>query len=170
MANLPNHHPDVMAQIETRWAEFQRLLAGQSPAQLEAPLSDSWSTKVHLGHVTAWERSLLALLRGQDGEAAMGVPEELAARHNIDEINRFVAGQTDSMPLAEVRREADAVHAELMTFLESMSDADLAEPCSHYQPNDPPYNAKPVIGWIAGNAWEHYEEHIGWIKASLGTA
>ena len=44
-----------------------------------------------------------------------------------------------------------------------MSDDDLALPYSHYQPNDPPYNAEPVAGWVAGNTSEHYEEHIGWL-------
>jgi len=22
-----------------------------------------------------------------------------------------------------------------------------------------------VVGWVAGNTYEHYAEHIGWIKA-----
>jgi hypothetical protein len=50
-----------------------------------------------------------------------------------------------------------------MTALEKLSDADLQKPYSHYQPGDPD-EKRPVIEWVAGNTYEHYEEHAGWIK------
>ena len=47
-----------------------------------------------------------------------------------------------------------------------MSDADLRKPYSHFQPKDPEKKG-PVIGWVAGNTYEHYAEHIGWIDQLL---
>jgi hypothetical protein len=44
-----------------------------------------------------------------------------------------------------------------------MTDEDLQRPYSHYQPNDPPHNPAPVLGWITGNTNEHYEEHSSWL-------
>lgn len=168
MSDLPNQ-AELLERVDAGWAELQRLIAQQSPAQLEAPLGDGWSTKVHLGHVTTWEHSLLALLRGQDRTVAMGVPASIAATDDIDQINAFIATHIHAMPLSDVRRAAESVHADLRTLLAGMSDDDLARSYSHYQPNDPPYNAKPVVGWIAGNTFDHYDEHIGWIRESLGS-
>ena len=48
-----------------------------------------------------------------------------------------------------------------------MDDAALYLPYSHYQPGAPPYNDQPVIGWIAGNTFGHYEEHIEWLHSLL---
>jgi predicted RNase H-like HicB family nuclease len=32
---------------------------------------------------------------------------------------------------------------------------------------DPPYEERPVIGWIKGDTYDHYEEHLGWIEQIL---
>ena len=53
-------------------------------------------------------------------------------------------------------------HAALMVALGKLSDADLQKPYSHFQPTDSKQK-RPVIGWVAGNTYEHYAEHIGWI-------
>lgn len=169
MSDLPNK-AELLARLDARWTELQRLISRQSPARLEAPLGDGWSTKVHLGHVTTWEQSLLALLGGEERAAAIGVPASVAATHDVDQINAFVAARTNGLPLSDVRRVAESVHADLRALLAGMSDEDLGRPYSHYQPNDPPYNPNPVAGWIAGNTFDHYDEHIGWIRDSLGAA
>ena len=54
-------------------------------------------------------------------------------------------------------------HGALMAGLGKLSDADLKQPYSHFQPGDPD-EERPVIGWVAGNTYEHYAEHIGWIN------
>ena len=56
---------------------------------------------------------------------------------------------------------------ELVMLLNSMTQADLEMPYSHYQPDDLPYNGNPVGGWVHGNTWDHYNEHIGWLEAGL---
>ena len=69
-------------------------------------------------------------------------------------------GETPEQALEYFRE----THAQLMAALGKLSDADLQKPYSHYQPSDPE-ETRPVIGWVAGNTYEHYAEHIGWIKA-----
>ncbi len=54
-------------------------------------------------------------------------------------------------------------HAHLVAALGKLSDADLDKPYSHYQPSDRD-EKRPVVGWVAGNTYEHYAEHIGWIN------
>ena len=48
-----------------------------------------------------------------------------------------------------------------------MSDADLQRPYNHYQPSSD--RQQPVIGWIIGNTYGHYEEHQPWIAAIVAS-
>lgn len=167
MADEPTTKPELLARIDERWGALQDLLAKLSPADQERPLGDGWSAKVHLAHLAIWERSLMGLLRKQDRAAAMGIPAEIWGSHDEDTINNLAAQRAMDRPLAEVTANSEEVHAELMELVRSMSQEDLEKPYSHYQPNDPPDNTAPVVGWVHGNTWDHYNEHIGWLEAGL---
>lgn len=161
----PTTKDTLLAMIVARWGVLQSLLARLTEAETEEPLSDDWSTKVHIGHIAAWERSLLALLRGEDRGEAMGVPPEVSAAHDTDAINAFVASRTVTQPLAEVRAVSAGTHDELVSLLQRMTTEDLHRPYSHYQPNDLPPTSQPVLGWVNGNTWGHYDEHLGRLEA-----
>jgi hypothetical protein len=53
-----------------------------------------------------------------------------------------------------------------MAALGKLDDADLEKPYSHYQPGDPD-EKRPVVGWVAGNTYEHYAEHTNWIRTTF---
>lgn len=158
----------IRSQVDERWAELLGLLNALDAEALDRPLGDGWPVKVHLAHVTAWERSLLGILTKGSRAAAMGVPEDLWRGHDTDAINAFLAARAQLEPADVIRQQLLHTHAELSLILEELTDADMALPYSVYQPDDPPYNSSPVRRWIAGNTWEHYEEHIGWLRAGLG--
>ena len=54
-------------------------------------------------------------------------------------------------------------HQRLPEKVESLTDEDLQRPYSHYQPTSD--RAEPVIEWVKGSTYEHYEEHTPWIAA-----
>ena len=122
---------------------------------------------MHVAHITLWERSALGLLRKQDRGEAMGIPKLLWQGHDTDAINAHVAEAASTMDLQEVRKQSLATHVELVEQLKSMSQEDLGKPYSDYQPGDGEYNAHPVAGWVHGNTWDHYNEHIGWLREGL---
>ena len=157
----PRNKADLIERIHSHWDRLQALVGRLSPNEMERPLGDGWSAKVHLGHIGAWEQSLMALIRGQDRSTGMGVSPEQYAAGDMDATNGIIAAGAQSLPLDDVRNRSNETHAELLAMLESMSEDDLSKPYSHYQPNDPPYNPEPVVGWIAGNTFDHYDEHIG---------
>lgn len=165
----PRSKAEMMERVYARWDELQVLLGQLSDKQMEQPLGDGWSAKVHLGHITAWERSTLGLLRGQDRAIAMGLDPGVYGTLDTEALNALLAARAEELPLAQVRTEAEQVHSELIGLVESMSEAEMSKPYSHYQPNDPPHNATPVFAWVNGNTWDHYQEHIGWLREGLRT-
>jgi hypothetical protein len=170
MAGEPRNKTELMARIASAWAELQRLLDALSPEDMERPLGD-WTPKQQLGHISVWEASLVALLRGESRAAAMGAPLDAWERHDTDAINAQVAERSKRWPLDNVLKRAEEIHGEVVAQLEAMSDADLQRPYSHYQPEDGERAGdgadRPVVGWVNGNTWLHYEEHVATLRAAL---
>lgn len=153
-----------MRPIETAWARLVELVNQVEEAGgLSRAGADGWTIKDHLVHVAAWEHSLLALIEGHDRERAMGLSGAVEGMDNVNEAIRKLH-QTDTPDEAlDYFRDS---HARLVSALGKLSDADLQKPYSHYQPVDPDEKG-PVVGWVAGNTYEHYAEHIDWINQLL---
>jgi hypothetical protein len=47
--------------------------------------------------------------------------------------------------------------------IEALSDQDLQKPVSFFQTDST--KTDPIIGWIVGNTFDHYAEHLPWIAA-----
>ena len=150
-----------MQKIESSWDELVGLVNQIHEAGgLTKVGSDGWSVKDHLAHVAAWEHSLLALVDGEDREQAMGLAEPLDGIEAINEaIRKIHQGDTPDEALGYFRDS----HAKMIAALDKLTDADLQKPYRHFQPSEPDEN-RPVAGWVAGNTYEHYAEHIDWIN------
>ena len=81
----------------------------------------------------------------------------------IDTINEAIRKLHESDTAEEALGYFRESHLQLTAALGKLSDADLQKPYSHYQPSDPS-QMRPVVDWVAGNTYEHYAEHIGWIN------
>lgn len=151
----------LLERIDASWNELSGLTAQLGPDGLMLTAPDGWAVTDHLAHVAAWEHSLLALVESRDRLSAMGIHKPSEGTEAINQaLWKMHQGETPEQALGYFR----ATHAQLMAALGKLSDADLQKPYSHYQPSDPE-EKRPVIGWVADNTYEHYAEHIGWIKA-----
>jgi hypothetical protein len=150
---------EMLRRIEAGRAELDRALALAT-----GPSEAGWTPKDQLAHIACWERSALALLNAEERMAHVGL--ERGAHEALGEsgVNDHIYTFYRDMPDSEVRELYEQVHADLVAKLRTMSDEDLLKPYSHYQPNDPPYNANPVWPWIVGNTFGHYEEHIEYMR------
>jgi uncharacterized damage-inducible protein DinB len=153
-----------MPRIEAAWNRLIELVNQVEDAGgLTRTGADGWTVKDHLAHVAAWEHSLLALLEGRDRSGAMGLHEPVEEIDTINEaIRKLHATDTGDEALGYFRDS----HAQLMAAIGVLDDADLEKPYSHYQLADPD-EKRPVVGWVAGNTYEHYAEHIDWINQLL---
>lgn len=157
----------LLRRIHESRGKLEAAVGRLSDAQMAEPGPDGWSAKDHLAHVAIWEESLLALLEGRDREAAMGLAPTPA--WDLDAANAAIYERHRGLSLSAVRGLFQETHARVLAALANLTDADLLRPYSHYQPNEPPYNPKPVVGWIDGNTWAHYDEHAKWIDEMMAS-
>jgi hypothetical protein len=165
----PQTTAELLARIDAAWSELGQALAALSHEQLTTIRDQQgWAVKDHLVHIITWEQSLLALLQGRDRHQAIGLGDVDEAEMDTDDINAVIFQRNRDRPLEDVRAESRRSHQEVLEAVGALSDADLHKAYSHYQPEAQPYEAAPVVGWIVGNTYEHYQEHITWIRELLG--
>lgn len=149
---------EALARAEQSWKELDELVAPLSDEQLTRPGRDGWAIKDHLAHLAAWELSLVALLEGGDRPAAMGVAD--AADLDTDGLNARLFALHRDLPPARARTLLEQANDRVRTVLAGLSDADLQRPYAHYQPGaEGPSAGDPVGGWVAGNTFDHVDEH-----------
>ena len=158
---------ELMARIDGARAAIEEAIAGADPERLTAPGDDGWSVKDHLAHLAAWHHSFLALLEGRPRHTAMGVDKVTYETVGEDGINAFLHERDKDRPLDEVLAAFRGTHEQTLAALEPLTDLDLLRPYSHFQPDEPPFNPAPIVGWIEGNTHEHDEEHLGYIRRLL---
>lgn len=158
----------LLGHVDRAWTQLQQTLAElRADDWTEVRDSNGWTIKDHLAHITAWEQSLLALLKGRDRTAAQGLGDVNTDDLDVDAVNALIRERNGNRTLDEVRSAFQRSHADVRAAISALSDDDLKKPYAHYQPNDPEARQDPVVGWIIGNTVEHYWEHNGWIRQLL---
>ncbi len=158
-------HPELMEVIGSSRRQLEAYLEALAPAQFETAPDGQWNAKDNLAHLTVWEQSIVGLLNGEPRHQRMGISEELYLSHDLDAINHEIYLQHHDQPLDAVLSAFHESHREIMQLLESLDDGDLRQTYSHYLPAEPGEDSgAPVIEWIAGDTWKHYDEHLRMIR------
>lgn len=174
LENLPD--PDTKAELLERmdaaYDAAESLLYDYDEADLTRPLAASgWSVKDYLAHLATWERGMVALLKKKDRFQAMGIDQTKIDISDHDAVNDFLYGLNKERPLSNILTSFRQTHQDLLTILTPLTDADLQKSYRHYQPHaEEDYFNKPVMGWLAGNTYHHYVEHLGEIGRLLKEA
>ena len=127
---------------------------------------EGWSPKDHLAHLAVWERWATGILTGQDKAATLGVPPESLATDDFDQANEVIRARWADTPRAEVMAMLAASRQRLLATLAGLTYEDLMRPYAHYQPGSPDIT-DPVAYWVAGNSYQHDDEHRPWIEGLL---
>ncbi|MFV2042308.1 MAG: ClbS/DfsB family four-helix bundle protein [Anaerolineales bacterium] len=151
-----------MREFQHTWrrdhAEWERVLAEVSENQmLEPGLPGGWSVKDVIAHVNWYEREMVSLLeqRALVGSELWKLP--------TDERNVSIYEEGKDLPLDEVIAKSNQLFERLWGLISELADADLVDSSRFDQmPEDwEPWRV------LAGNTYEHYQQHIPDIRAWL---
>jgi uncharacterized protein (TIGR03083 family) len=162
---LPKNKAELLARIQRSSAELEALLAQLSEQQLTTPGGlDGWSVKDHIGHLTPWQQGMNALLRRQPRHEGMGLTQEQYLSAGIETLNALLQRRSSAQPLDEVLATFRQSRDELLQLIERLPEEDLFKPYHYFQPDEPGERSdRPILAWVAGNTYEHYDEHREWI-------
>lgn len=146
---------ELLAHVRTSHARLEQALSALTPAQTEAEvLDDGWSVKATLAHITWWEQLPLHAIAGQPDEDIL--PGE---KFDLDRANAKLLERNRVRPLDDVRDAFNASYSALLAALEALPASRLDEP-SRY--------GGTLDSLLAGNTYQHYDEHAGYIAAAFG--
>lgn len=156
---------ELLDQIEQAWNAIHAVIHQLDETQLtQARSADGWAVKDHLAHLAVWERSVLAIVRGEPRHLALGVDEALYAGDDFDRLNAVIYERHRNVPIATVLSEWEATHQQLLAALRPLTDADLQRPDTDFLPGE---LGVPLLERIVGNTLEHYAEHHGWFSSLI---
>jgi len=155
---------ELLDKIDKGWNDFNAYLMTLTPPQVTVPTDAAgWRALDHVIHLADWENGMLALLNKQDRAAAMGVDKATWASQEFDKINAILQQKSKDKTLEEARQYVMDIHQRFVDKIKSLSDEDLKRPYKFYQPDSD--REASVIRWVQMNTYDHYAEHMPWIKA-----
>jgi hypothetical protein len=134
---------------------------------LEEYNEDGWNVKDQLAHLATWERGIAYLLQKRPRYAGMGLDKASWHDLTMDEINAVIHRHYQDVSLEDVLAYYQEAHERLLAAIDALSEEELFKPYSYFQPDEAVNDSKaPIINWIIGNTFEHYEEHLQIIRNS----
>ena len=113
----------LLKRVDTAWAAFKESYAGLPDSLLMEPgVMGNWSVKDILAHVNTWEEEALKYLPVIVGG---GRPPRYVTYGGIDAFNAQMTEQKRDLSLAEVRRQLDQTHRQLVDLIQRTPDDQL---------------------------------------------
>ncbi len=160
----------LLERIQAAYEALGETLRPLSDDQLSRPGPEVWAVKDHLAHLAAWELGVAELLQRRSRFAAMGIEEPVGPGQSWDNINDLIYRQNAGLSPSEALEKFHSSHRQMLQALAALSDEDLYKPYAAYLPEGSQGRQDPVLNWIVGNTFEHFDEHNGWIRAILSSS
>jgi hypothetical protein len=139
---------ELLQQAEQEFDGLKAAIKGLGESQMSQVWLGTWGVREIVAHTTGWHHEMIpALERMGRGEA----PYPDGAYDDFDSWNaRFVEARRGRSP-ADILRELDASHRELLAAASRLPDEEFGE-------------GKPASGLVDGVAAAHYREHAEQIR------
>ena len=124
---------------------------------LEYKNPNGWNVRDFIVHLARWEMGIVYLLQQKPRGEGMGIPKELVDNWDLETINQSIRQKSQEITVQESIIELDNAHRAMIETLEKMDDTDLMKPYRYYDQNVD--FTEPVINWIRGNTFDHFDEH-----------
>ena len=143
-----------MKQYWHRWIQTQYFIEGVIPG---------WSIKDILAHISSWHHRLYQLLDAAlyNQEPAISGPENI---EELDALNAQFYHENKSLPLDEVLADFRNTYQHILSIVQAMPEEDLLNPHRFSWSQ-----GEPLWKSIAGDTYEHYQEHILQIQQWLAS-
>jgi len=151
---------DVAALIRETSTRMERLVTQLSVAQINQPGAvGAWSVKDVLAHIAFWECYAVNIIR----DALRGETPVLVAEDDTERNNASVVAQYYQRSLSAVIADWQQAREDLIEQLEQLTDDDLNDPDRF-----PWSDGRTLLDRIAGNSYDHEQEHIEQIRVWMG--
>lgn len=157
----------LLERIRAKRKELALTIVELDEAELEAFNEDGWTVKDQLAHLATWERGIAFVLQKRPRYAGMGLDKASWRDLTMDEINAVIHRHYQDADLEDVLAYYQEAHDELKAAINALDEEELYQPYSYFQPDEPGQDSRrPIIDWIIGNTYDHYEEHLDIIRDS----
>jgi hypothetical protein len=154
----------LLEKMNCGYAAFQTLLAVLGEAQMTtAEVNDSWSIKDILTHLTAWQRAMVDRLHAAARNEKPALTTDLTDEE-IDRLNEQFYQEGKARPLAEALTDFRTTYLQIVEVVQALPWEDLADAHRFVW-----LNGIPLWRYVAGDTYEHYQEHIESIQEFLKT-
>lgn len=170
--DYPQSAAELSARMDTALARLLGYTDTLTEAQqLEPTDAAGWNVRDHIAHLVVWAAGITALLRRADRWAAMGIGApgkddgEQEPDAYYDRSNAQIRLQHTHESPAQARAALLTAHAAVIAAVEALPFAELSMPYDHFVTPFTGDTGYPALSYIAGNGYEHYDEHLPWIRA-----
>ncbi|GCE19736.1 ClbS/DfsB family four-helix bundle protein [Dictyobacter kobayashii] len=152
---------ELLRRMQDGYEQFTALLATLSEEQLTTPhVNGKWSIKDNIAHLSAWQKRVIAVLAAiHNKETTLPNPTPGLSE---DEINELYYQANKERSLSDIQNEFATVYQQIKGAVELLSEEELNMPL-------PQWKDQPVWPNIAGNTFEHYQEHTQIIQNWLAS-
>lgn len=155
----------ILDEMRTNYAVLEGILTplGETQMTTEGVMGE-WSIKDILAHIASWQHRLLAWLNAairREGPAISG-PDNV---EEMDALNAQFYQENKSRSLDEVLTDFRTTYLQIIDVVQAMHEEDLTNPDRFVWAE-----GRPLWRLVAGDTYEHYQEHIGQVKEWLARA
>ena len=161
---LPKDKADLLARIQREWSALMHTIEALTAGKMTIPGTGGWSVKDNLAHLAAWEQFMLRChLQGEPPHETLQIDKTTFEGLDENGVNAVLYERNKDRSAADVLDGLKRSHEQIQAALERIPFADLMKP--HYA-DDP--EQRPLISWVIGNTYDHYQEHRRAIEAIVG--
>ena len=144
----------ILDELRSKYVALEAILAPLDEAQMTTPgVIGDWSIKDILAHITAWQHRLLTWLYAarHNEEPTISGPD---SEEEMDRLNEQFYKENKSRPLADVLGDFRSSYLQIVEAVQAMPEEDLIDPRRFAW-----LDGDPLRQLVAGDTYDHYEEH-----------